>query len=528
MAEIADALAQATRLVKQWEQTRMPSGQTLGEALTVSGIPFWDVFAADLARVHLPAVLSATTPNPGLLGSVRPYLSRAKHVARDLVRQRRSVSGCSTWPGPHPALCLGFGWYLYRDIVQPVAEHLVRHQGLPVVSLSDSEWPEAGGRREWPCQTIWQHWDKAVAEQAAQLRRKLKAVETALYAPDGLPRMAGDVEPGLWDRLKGFLGWFFRVHVPLLIPHAAVAKHILERHEPSVVISPDVADPRTRVYTLLCRQMGIPSIEIQSGPIGTAGIEIEWEFLVADAVAAWGDTSKTALMIYGVPAGRIAVSGSPRHDCLINVDEADVRRRRADLGVPEGSTMAVLASAYHLGEYEDYSDPELLRVMKRAVFRAADRTDGFTLVVKPHPLEDVTETKHLAGSCQHITFVDQRSDIRELTRVCDVFVSFGSTATADALIAGKLTVCPLFPGWTWNELFGKSGATLLLESEDAVAEAFQTIATGGGAALAATLEPARQRFLKDWVFQADGQASRRIADLAVSMAHRKPGMALPA
>ena len=80
----------------------------------------------------------------------------------------------------------------------------------------------------------------------------------------------------MWDRLEYVFNRFFRADLPLFVPQAVVAQHILKNHRPALVISPDVADPRTRVYTLLCRQMGIPCMEVQFGLAGDEGIE--WQF----------------------------------------------------------------------------------------------------------------------------------------------------------------------------------------------------------------------------------------------------------
>ena len=42
------------------------------------------------------------------------------------------------------------------------------------------------------------------------------------------------------------------------------------------------------------------------------------------------------MLAHGVPAGRIMVTGLPRHDGLLNVAEADVARMRDQFGTPRG------------------------------------------------------------------------------------------------------------------------------------------------------------------------------------------------
>jgi hypothetical protein len=517
MSNTIETIQYTTRLVKMWGQSRLSDGRTLSEALTLNGIPFWDALAVELARIYVPAALSADAAPSSITQMVRPYLSRAKYGLRDFVRNRHSTQGCSSWPTGQTVLCLGFIDYIYRDILQPVATRLVEHPDVNVVSLSDKSWHKANvclQQNGW-YQTVWEHWDKQVGPQVSEMRQELSRTERNLRASNVLSSIVRDDDRCLWEQLENVFNRFFRADLPLLVPQAVVAQHILEDHRPALIISPDVADPRTRFYTLLCRQMGIPCMEVQFGLAGDEGIE--WQFFSADTVAALGQTSKEAMLKHGIPAEKIIITGSPRHDCLINVHDAEVKSIRAKLGVPETSAMVLLASAYQLDAYDEYSSPELLRSMKRSVFEAADKTPGIFLVVKPHPLEDVYETQALAGKYKNILFVSQKSDIRELTRICDALVSFGSTSTADALISGKLTICPVFPGWIWSDLYKNSGATLVPTTTSEVLEIFRIVANGTQEGAKTKLEPARQNFLSQWVYRADGLAADRVAAVALQM-----------
>jgi hypothetical protein len=317
--------------------------------------------------------------------------------------------------------------------------------------------------------------------------------------------------------MKHIFTWLFRIYLPLLLSQVAIARHILEQHRPILLISPDVADPRTRLYCLLGRQLGIPSLEIQFGMYGEEGVE--WQFFVADRLAAWGEKAREVLIAHGVPAERITMTGSPRHDSLVEMPASDVAWTRARLGVPEGSSIVVFASTYSPSPYDDFVDPKLLVLVKKAVFQAADKATGLCLVVKPHPLENVCETKRLARECRNILFTDPHAEIRELIKACDAFVTLGTTSTVDALIAKKLIIWPALPGLVWwDDNFIKSGATLVARSEEELVRSLQMIVDGSRNRILADLEPSRQRFLRQWVHKADGQASARIEALALQMA----------
>lgn len=518
MKDIVETLHTTSRLVKAWGNSQLADGRTLSETLTVEGIPFWDVFAVDLARIYMPSALHTKNAASRITGIVKPYFIRTKYGLRDLAQNRYTTHGCSTWPSGKTFLCLDFSEHISRDVVQPIATHLAEQKGGKVVSLMDHSYENA---RAYPhqnerYQTVWSHWDLHASQHVSKLRKQLYKIERDLHATNALSNVIKDGNRGMWAQLQAVFRSFFRAYLPLFVPHAVVAHHILERHRPALVISPDVADPRARVYTLLCRKFGIPCLEVQFGLVGPDGIE--WRFSVADKLAVWGETSKEAMMKHSVSEQKIVITGSPRHDCLTNTPDAEAKALKTKLGVPEKSAMILLASAYQLNAYNEYSNPELLRSMKRSVFEVADKTNGICLVVKPHPVENVNETKSLAGENKNIIFVPQKSDIRDLVRICDTFISFGSTATADALISGKLVVCPVFPGWIWSDLYKNSGATLVPTSVEEIISLFKLVATGGHQRVLADLESARQKFVASWVYRADGMATKRIADLAMQMA----------
>ena len=515
---VVEKLHQSALLAEKWGEYKLPNGQTLGDMLTVDGIPLWDIVSAELACNQILIVLAADDPSGSILRSVRPYLSRLKQIVLDLFRNRNNVDGCSTWPHGASFLCLGFTDYIYRDVLQPVATRLVKDHKCKVVSLSDHPWINtiASSHRDHIYQTVWQHWNQSVEEQVAKLHKELRRIKKSLYASGVLSSIIRDDNVCSWNGFQNVFSYLFNAYWPRLIQQAVVAIHILEQHRPTMVLTSDIADPRTRVYTLLCRQMGIPSMGVQFGGIGDEGVE--WQFLTTDYVAAWGETSKKDMLRHKVPVERIVITGSPRYDCLVTVTEAEVKAKRAMIGVPEKNTMILLASTYHLKTHDKYSNSEVLRSMKRAIFEAADRFPQICLVVKPHPLEDIRETRVLVEKSQNVIFVERQLDIRELTKVCDAFISFGSTATMDALVADKLSICPVFPGWIWSDFFKNSGATLVPESDEEIMNIFQMVANGSYVNIKATLELARQDFLKGCVYRTDGMATDRVEALALRLA----------
>lgn len=512
------ALHRSASLVHAWGRASVLDGRSVSDSLTIGGVSCWDLVSPELARIHVAQALLPGTPPFWMDSPVRVALRRVKHRAIALKREWRGTSdACRTWPADPAVLCLAFSGYLYRDVLAPVVGEL-SNAGHAVVAVHDgAHFHTIDAAEEPPLESIWRHVDGGVRRKRRDLQRQLARTVSSLRAAGNMPQVVRDEEGhSLWGPLAGMFDWLFDVYFPSLLHQGAIADHVLERHPTTLVISPDVADPRTRLYTLLSRRRGIPTLEIQSAPCGLEGIE--WRFFRSDGIAAVGECSREAMRFFGAPDERITVLGSPRYDKPAVTTDAVMRRGRAALGVPGDRTLLLFASAYSYKGLEGFCDSALLNAMKRAVFEAADSLPGVCLLVKPHPLEDIDETRRLATGLRHIMFAEARMDIRELIGLCDAFVSLGTTATLDALIARKLTICPSFPGFVWSDQYITSGATLVARTPGEVVEHFQASATAAREHILERLEPARRAFVQYWAFEVDGCAASRIAALAARLA----------
>lgn len=520
MSDNLDPLHSAAGLVRRWGQTRLPNGNTLSETLTLDGVSLWEVIAPVLAAFILPKELASKTRTSLFDRLIRPHLSRARHQAQARFSFPHSTEGCARWPAKPTCLLLGYSGYMYRDILEPLARYFAENNHIDYVALHDDArfQPSVVKLRGDGIQSIWEHWNSQVAARELELQRRLAAAVNYLKTPRALPALVSNSRRTLWTHVETTFKWLWsRGYLASLIPYLALTQHILEEHRPSIIVSPDVADPRTRLFCLAGHVLGIPSLEVQFGMYDEGSIE--WQFCVADRVAVWGERARQVLSAHGVPEDNIVLTGSPRFDCLTNTGHEQAVRVRSRLGIPDGHIMVLFASLYTLGRYE-FVDGYCSRIedIKRAVFQTADEVEGACLVVKPHPLENVQEIKQIAAGFEKIIFVDSSDDIRELTKACDVFITLGSTATMDALITRKLVIFPAFPGMVWRDYaYLKSNAVVMANSKEQLTRCLRAVVSGQRELLLDELEPARQRFLQEWVYRTDGQAAARIAALAQQM-----------
>lgn len=517
MSETADTLRRAANLVKLWGNTKLSSGKTLGEILTIQRFSFWEVTAVEIAFYKLPKVLTPGATTPSLTQRFRPYFGRGKQIVRDFLNIKRTSQECAIWPIEPVVLFLGFNTVMYRDVIRPVINHLSKYKSLKTITLHDGWYnPTMDIASSDGIHCIWQHWDRGVVEDLRSLRYGLKEVMAELRTLRALPQIIQDNGQMLWPLMQDTFNWFFQQRLPQLLSYAAIARHILCKHRPVLVVSPDGADPHTRMYYLLCQLYNIPSLEIQFGLAGPDSVE--YQFFLASRIAAFGDDARKFMIAYGVPAEKISVTGSPRQDSLVRDSSAEITQTRIRLGMPEGKAMLLLAATYDNPGYPKVR--ELGMLMIKAIFQVVDQMDGVCLVVKPHPvvLKQPHYLRQLADKRRNILFADPKGNIQELIKACDAFVAMGSTTVLDALVLNKLTITPAFPGWSGNDQFVEIGATLTPRSAEEIARSLQIVVDGSKEKVLAELEPARQRFLYEWIYKADGQAASRVEELVLQMA----------
>lgn len=519
------AQQEAARLLDIWSAAHV-GGETLPVYLQVRGWPLWSVISAEFAVYRVGPALMTAEMDGG-------HFRRLKHAyfgMRQQFRIRRGSLGrkpCAeiVWPSAPAAVFLGFSAYMLRDVLLPVIQELSRDNHVPPVVLSDCGTDprsyngriaahEIGGyvrAPQWPWQTFLDaRGGAAVREAHRELRNKARFLLTG----SRLSVLVDECREDQRHRIRWHFEWLLRYRLPEILPIIAAAERLFDEFPVSLVVSPDVADPRTRAFVLSAKSRGIPTLELQFGTYGPESVE--WHFFLADLLAVWGSRPREVIAAHGVPSDRMVITGSPRHDCAARVDPVVVAATRLRLGAGSMRPLVLFASTHTA---DTLCDPDVIRRMKRAVFSVCAGSQEVRLAVKPHPLEDMDETRRLAPTGADILFLDPTEDIRGLVAACDVFISTGSTATLDALLAGKPVICLNFPGWeAYSDLFALSGATIPARNADEVRLALLTILPPGDTASLLRLEQGRRRFVKEWAHRIDGAASSRVAALARSLA----------
>lgn len=514
LSEFVKALQKSSDLVRRWATQGPPGKASLRELLTFDGISVWDAMAVDLSLYRIPNGLVERVARRTLWQIVKPYLRHLKYA----LRQTAAIdnSDCARWPSGNTALFLGFTPYIARDVLHPIVDMLLQETRLTPVLLVEGEASSPKDRAD-ATHSVYRHWGRETVYEARELGRKIRRACSILTGDDQYRHVFADEGRSLWPTIGNEMRSAFNVYASFVLPDiAAVARHILTFHRPAIIVTPDDSHPRTRVYTQLGAALGIPTVEVQFGACGPEATA--YRFLSVDILAAWGEQSRDALLSHGVAPEKVLVTGSPRHDKLFGVTDREIEEFRRRFGVPTENRAVLFGSVYWLKELGKSTEFALLQSMRKAVLTAAAAVPGVSLIVKPHPLENVAEMRALVADDSPVVFAEPREDIRGLIRACDAFFTFGSASTLDALILGKPTVCPAFPGWVYGDLFTRGGAIMVARSESEISAAMAEIAADGGADILRRHATRRSEILSSWVRDGGIGGIRRVVDLLYSLA----------
>jgi hypothetical protein len=158
-----------------------------------------------------------------------------------------------------------------------------------------------------------------------------------------------------------------------------IAGHLTKVRPRALVLDQD-ATPLARAAVAIARRLGIRSFVAQHGaPYGRFGFAP----LAADRLLAWGETSRRRFHAWGIPAEKIIVTGSPRHDALIH------GQRDARVAVCGPQRIVLLATLPPADDRPDLVAFHLNAASHRQMLRMAcsvlARRPGIELIVKPHP-----------------------------------------------------------------------------------------------------------------------------------------------
>lgn len=268
-----------------------------------------------------------------------------------------------------------------------------------------------------------------------------RVIRVAAAPPSGVPAWA---QRG-WDGLAAVLPPLgerrlrraFEIQADAVGGMLSAAEQLLDRLRPAVVVNASNNPVAGATLVMAARRRGIASVLLQHG--------IPQAFytpVLNDAMLTWGTRSNAVLERLGVPAARLRVTGSPRHDGFLRADAGEARRvLRTALGLSDRPTLVYFSNGNDV--YRNGVGPAAAAAWLE---HAAERVPGVNVVARLHPNEDGS----LFASCRKVAIMKREVDVVTALAGADIVASQCSTALEEAILFDK----PVwqFEGDGWPEL----------------------------------------------------------------------------
>ena len=299
-----------------------------------------------------------------------------------------------------------------------------------------------------------------------------RVIRFAAAPPSGVPAWA---KRG-WDGLSAVLPALgerrlrraFEIQADAVGGVLSAAEQLLDRLRPAVVVNASNNPIAGATLVIAARRRGTPSVLLQHG--------IPQAFytpVLNDVMLTWGTRSREALVRLGVPAAKLRVTGSPRHDRFIRADPGEARQvlLRA-LGLSDRPTLVYFSNGNDL--YRNGIGPA---AAAQWLEHAAERLPGVNVVARLHPNEDGS----LFASCRKVAVMPREVDVVTALAGADIVASQCSTALEEAVLLSRPVWQLEGDGWPGLASHWKDGLAARVGSADELVSRLAAAQAGGAA-----------------------------------------------
>jgi len=236
------------------------------------------------------------------------------------------------------------------------------------------------------------------------------------------------------------------------------AIYLFKLNPPNVVVSIDIANPSSRIYTVLAKKYNILSIDLQYGHYESN--DIEWKLSISDKIFVWGQIySDLFEKNHFIEKEKIRITGSPKFDYIAKNNHHSI------LDKTSSKIKILFASTYTIDSYDNIENYNVINSFKNILSNNILKFKNIELYIKPHPLEDITWTKKFK-LYKNIFILNKSTEIKKYISECKYFISFGSTSTFDAMLQNKICFAVNFENTKKNiDVFVKNNIVNQINNE---------------------------------------------------------------
>lgn len=213
---------------------------------------------------------------------------------------------------------------------------------------------------------------------------------------------------------------------------------------------------------------------------------------------------------FGKDTKSVIVTGQPRFDKLVKLsDLLDKNEVCKEFGLnPQTKNLLWATQTHSLSDIENEKNISV-------VYDGLNSLENVKLIIKLHPAEDQSACIYKKDSSLVPVIVKGNNSIWELLYVCDVLITKDSTAAIEAAILGKPVIVLNLTGKPGYIPYVEKGIAIGVYKRQDFLPAIEDALYNGE--VRARLAEARKKFVCEYAYIQDGQASKRIADLIIQM-----------
>jgi len=394
-----------------------------------------------------------------------------------------------------------------KSICTPVIEHLQKDSEYRVTTL-DSSYMRA-------CAYIREYHVSVFRKKISKERVLLSKVKRSLEKNMELRKRLSYLDVCVYDVLEENFSHIFSSRFVQLARFIELTDSMIYEESPDIIVLFDDVTPVNRTIASVTKNHHIPTLVILRGvtALDMGGLHVIPT--IADKQAVWGSISKEWFITRGVEPEKLVITGYPRYDALAK-KKMKLRAREKvilDLNIEPSKGIIMLATQPYVG-FSAHNSPRMNELLLRGVLSAMKEFPDKQLIIKLHPAEDNSLAKGVTEEMRLDPIITHRY-LNEILIMSDLVLVVNSGVGLEAMILDKPVIAINLTGQPDLVPYASSGAAIGVYREEDIAPAMRDALYNED--VRQRLAVNRKKFVYDYAYKQDGEASKRVAQLIRNM-----------
>ena len=324
----------------------------------------------------------------------------------------------------------------------------------------------------------------------------------------------------VYDVLEEKFSHVFSSQFIELVRYIESTNSMIHKESPYIIVLMEDVTPVYKTITSVAKNHSVPTLVILGGVNAADMGGLHVMPTIADKQATWGKITKEWAVTRGTEPERLVITGNPRYDVYAKRTlEFDAKKAMLDLGIDPSKGIITLATQPYTG-FSAHNFPRMYELLLRGVLNAMKEFPDKQLIIKLHPAEDDSLAKGVSEEMgldpiiiKHPVYYSPLLD--KILIMSDLVIVFNTGVGLEAMILDKSLITINLTGQPDVVPYASSGAAIGVYREEDIAPAMRDALYNEE--VRQRLAVNREKFVYDYAYKQDGQASKRIAQLIKNM-----------